>query len=811
DVEHFDAGFFGYSPREAEVLEPGHRIFLECAWEALENAGYDSERYPGRIGVYASGSLSTYLMNLYTRPSLVESVGDFHVVMGNEKDFLPTRVSYKLNLKGPSISIQTACSSSLVAVHIAGQALLAGECEMALAGGVSIGTPQISGYMFQKDGIESPDGHCRAFDAKGQGFVRGNGLGMVVLKRLEDALAEGDHIYAVIKGSAVNNDGSVKVGFTAPSVDGQAQVISMAIAISRIEPETIGYVEAHGTGTQLGDPVEIAALTKAFRAGTTREGFCAVGSVKTNIGHLDSAAGIAGLIKAVLALKRKEIPPSLHFEQPNPKIDFTRSPFYVNTELRSWQAGRTPLRAGVSSLGIGGTNAHVILEEAPKPEPSGPSRPYHLLVQSARTASGLEKITARLREHLDREENANLADIAYTLQLGRRPFGHRRAALCRDRQEAAAALESLDPKRVFTNAGGAKNRPVVFMFPGAGAQYVNMGVELYRSERVFRDSVDVCAQLLDASLGYDLRDFLYPRADVAEQVASRLRQTSVAMPALFVTEFALARLWMSWGVYPEAVIGHSFGEYVAACLAGVFSLEDALQLVSERGRLMQKLPAGAMLALPMAPHEVEPLLGGRLSLAAINGPSLCSVSGPADAIDELARALAEKGEEFHRLHIDVAAHSSMVEQVRDELTDFVGKLNLREPSIAYLSNVTGTWVAPGEVTDPGYWARHLCQTVRFADGAQELLKDRDRVFLEVGPGRTLSTLIRQHPGTTEIEVLPSMRHPEDQQSDSAFLLGALGRLWVSGVEVDWPAFYADERRLRLPLPTYPFEPKRFWI
>ncbi|HVF89472.1 MAG TPA: SDR family NAD(P)-dependent oxidoreductase [Blastocatellia bacterium] len=811
DIEMFDASFFGYSPREAEIIDPQQRLFLECAWEALEHAGYDPERYPDRIGVYASGSISTYLMNLYTHPRLIESAGDFHVVMGNEKDFLPTRVSYKLNLKGPSISIQTACSSSLVAVHVAGQALLAGECEMALAGGVSIGTPQVAGYMFQKDGIESPDGHCRAFDARGQGFVRGNGLGIVVLKRLEDALADGDHIHAVIKGSAVNNDGSVKVGFTAPSVDGQAQVISMAIAIGRIEPETIGYIEAHGTGTQLGDPVEIAALTKAFRAGTTKERFCAVGSVKTNIGHLDSAAGIAGLIKAVLALTRKEIPPSLHFERPNPKIDFASSPFYVNTELRSWQAGRTPLRAGVSSLGIGGTNAHVILEEAPRPKSSGPSRPYHLLLQSARTASGLEKATAHLREHLNREESASLADIAYTLQMGRRPFGHRRAALCRDRQEAAAALESLDPRRVFTSGGESKNRPVVFMFPGAGAQHVNMGVDLYRSERVFRDSVDMCAQLLGAILGYDLRDLLYPREDAAGQVAARLRQTSVAMPALFVTEFALARLWMSWGVYPEAVIGHSFGEYVAACLAGVFSLEDALQLVSERGRLMQKLPAGAMLALPMAPHEVEPLLGGRLSLAAINGPSLCSVSGPADAIEELALALTEKGEEFHRLHIDVAAHSSMVEQVRDEFTSFIGRLNLCEPSIAYLSNVTGTWVTPGEVTDPGYWARHLCQTVRFSDGARELLKEGDRVFLEVGPGRTLSTLIRQHPGTMETEVLTSMRHPEDQQSDSVSLLSALGRLWVAGVGVDWAAFYADERRVRVPLPTYPFEPKRFWV
>ncbi len=516
------------------------------------------------------------------------------------------------------------------------------------------------------------------------------------------------------------------------------------------------------------------------------------------------------MIKAVLALKHKHIPPSLHFEQPNPKIDFERSPFYVNTEMKPWQAGPAPRRAGVSSLGLGGTNAHVIVEEAPDQESPAPSRPFQLLVQSARTSSALEKMTANLREYLKNREE-NLSDIAYTLQIGRRAFSHRRVTLCKDRLDAIAALESADPKRVFTGPREAQNRPVAFMFPGGGAQYLNMAKGVYQNERSFRESVDICAHLLESALGYDLRDILFPPDEMAAAVAIRLRQISLALPALFVIEYALARLWMSWGVHPQAMIGHSLGEYVAACLAGVFSLEDALRVVAERGRLMEKMPPGAMLSLPLPQAQVEQLLGDRLSIAAINGPSLCSVSGSADAIEALASELAARGEEFHRLQIDVAAHSKVVEQIREEFSEFLENLDLREPTIAYISNVTGTWIRAEEATDPGYWADHLCKTVRFADGCRELLKDPEVILLEVGPGHTLSGLVRQHPEASRSEILCSLPHHDDPQPDEAFLLSTLGRLWVAGAEIDWPGFYENERRKRVALPTYAFERKRYWI
>ena len=816
DIELFDASFFDYSPRTAEIIDPQHRLFLETAWEALESAGYDSKTYEGQISVYGSASISSYfLFNLFSNSELIKLVGLDQIRHNNRTDNLTTRVAYKLDLKGSAITVQTGCSSSLVAVHLACQSLIDRESDMALAGGVSVTTLQKTGYLYQEGGILSPDGHCRAFDVKAQGTVSGDGVGIVILKRLADALADGDCIHAVIKGSAINNDGSAKVGYTAPSIDGQAKVIAEALAMARIESEMISYVEAHGTGTVLGDPIEIAALTKSFRARTEKKNFCAIGSVKTNIGHLDSAAGVASLIKTILALKHKQIPPSLHFEQPNPQIDFANSPFYVNSTLSEWKTNKTPRRAGVSSFGIGGTNAHVILEEAPVQEQGRQreqGRKYHLLVLSAKTESALETATANLVKHLQQHPEINLADVAYTQSVGRRMFDHRRIVVCQDLNDAVKILETKDPQQVFTHFQEPSEREIVFMFPGQGSQYVEMGRELYQTEPVFREQVDYCCEILIPVLGLDLRTILYPREEQATVAAQQLTQTYITQPALFVIEYALAKLWMAWGVRPSAMIGHSTGEYVAATLAGVFSLEDALMLVTTRGQLMQQMPAGDMLAVSLPEKEVQSLLGEELALAAINGSSLCVVSGPRSAIDELQNQLTQQAVDCHRLHTSGAFHSQMMDPIIQRFLDRVKKINLKPPQIPFVSNVTGIWITAAEATDPSYWARHLRQTVRFSQGITQLLQKPEQIFLEVGPGQTLSTLTRQHlEGGAQEVVLSSLRHPKEQHSDVGFALNTLGKLWQARAQIDWSGFYALQRHQRVPLPTYPFERQRYWI
>lgn len=812
DIDLFDAAFFGMSSREAEFTDPQHRLFLECAWEALESAGYDPETYQGLIGVYGGVGLSLYLLNnLYPSYGLVELATSPEIKLANDKDHLTTRVSYKLNLKGPSLTVQTACSTSLVAACLACQGLLTYQCDMALAGGVTIKIPPKTGALALR-GAASPDGHCRAFDAKAEGTASGSGVGLVVLKRLADALADRDHIYAVIKGSAINNDGSAKVGYTAPSVKGQASVIATAQSMAGVEAETISYIEAHGTGTSMGDPIEIAALTQVFRASTQKKGFCAVGSVKTNIGHTDAAAGVMSLIKTALALKHKRIPPSLNFEQPNPEIDFANSPFYVNAALSEWPAGRTPRRAGVSAFGLGGTNAHMILEEAPAPEPPTPARPWQLLLLSAQTDTALEMATTRLAEYLKRHPDLNLADVAYTLQAGRRAFDHRRVLTCRNLEEAVIGLETLNREQVFTGRAEPGERPVAFMFPGIDSLYVNMGAELYQTEPVFREQVDHCSELLQAHLGLDLRQVLYPPAGSEPAALAQLRQGPVALAALFVTSYALAQLWMAWGVRPRAMVGHSLGEYVAACLAGVLSLREALHLVVLRGQLFEQLPEGAMVTVLLPEQEVQPFLGETLDLAAINGPARCVVSGPAHAIHALEASLGEHKIDFHRMPVSRAAHSRAVTPILDAFAEAVAKLPLQAPRIPYVSNVTGTWITTAEATDPGYWARHLRQAVRFWDGVQEILSEPSCVLLEVGPGRTLSALVKLHLGSVaQRAVFSSLRLPREPRSDVECVLNTLGRLWLAGVQVDWPAFHAHERRCRVPLPTYPFERQRYWI
>jgi len=814
DVELFDASFFGYNAREAEILDPQQRLFLETSWHALEDAGYDPQRYEGLIGVYAGAAWNTYLLsNLTTHLELFDGGGAFQVFIASDKDFMPTRVSYKLNLKGPGLIIQTSCSTSLVAVHMACLSLLNYECDIALAGGVTVKVPQKAGYFYQEGGLASPDGHCRAFDAKAAGTIFGSGVGVVALKLLSEALNDGDHIHAIVKASAINNDGSAKVSYTAPSVDGQSQVIAAAHAMAGFEPETIRYIETHGTGTSLGDPIEVTALTKVFRKSTERKSFCAIGSLKSNVGHLDAAAGVGGFIKTVLALENRELPPSINFEVPNPAIDFAETPFYVNSKLTAWDAPDLPRRAAVSSFGVGGTNAHVILEEAPGRSSSAASRSWQLLPLSARTATALETSTENLLAWLREHEDASLSDVAYTLKVGRTVFRHRRILVSNDCDDAVQALEDPERVRVLTavDAEDPRDRQVVFLFPGQGSQYVRQAQDLYQNEAVFRKVFDECARLLKPYLGVELADVLYPATADDAEAAARIEQTALAQPILFVTEYALAQLWMHWGVKPAAMLGHSLGEYVAACLAGVFRLEDALRLIAARGRLMQEQPAGSMIAVGLPEKELAPLLPAEISLAAVNDPNSVVVSGSFSAMAEFTNELTRRDIGFRQLHTSHAFHSTMMEPVLDVFARELRQVRLQAPQLPFISSLTGSWITAEQATDVNYWRRQLREPVRFSQGLRELLLDTERVFVEVGPGRTLTTLGARHAEGRGRIFLPSLRHAKEEKSDTALLLESLGRLWLAGVAIDWQGFYEHERRNRVPLQPYPFERQRFWI
>ena len=802
----FDARFFGYSPREAEVLDPQHRVFLECAWEALEDAAYSPNNYRGSIGVFAGSAMSSYMSRFQTPSGAI----DFVTRVGNDKDFVPTRVSYKLNLKGPSVNIQTACSTSLVAVHVACESVLTGACDIALAGGVSIIFPQKTGHLYEEEGILSPDGHCRAFDAEARGTVAGNGVGIVVLKRLSEALADRDNIRAVILGSAVNNDGDRKVGYTAPSIDGQAQAIAMAQMMAGVDAGDISYIEAHGTGTQLGDPIEIAALTQAFRMRTTKRGFCAVGSLKTSVGHLDAAAGVAGLIKTVLALENRVLPASLHYERPNPQIDFQSSPFYVNARSASWSPAGKPRIAGVSSFGIGGTNAHVIVREAPPRPEKIPTTQPQLIVLSAKGEESLAASIETFAEHLGSHNDVDLRDVAYTLQVGRKAFPHRQAFVC-PTANAADVLMTGQPIAGTVDTTGAPPS-VAFLFPGAGAQYFNMAKGLHMAMPAFAEQMDLCCGLLEKPLGVDLRSVLYGDESQAQDSTEMLRHTRLGLPALFVTEYALARLWMSLGVRPAAMIGHSLGEYVAACVSGVLSLEDALKLVVDRARLMETLPSGSMLAVPVSERRIREIFGSDMSIATINAPAMCVVSGRAEQMEKAAAALAAHGIESRRVHVDVAAHSEVVDPILAEFSACAGDLRLRPPDIPYISSVTGRWITPREACDASYWPKHIRETVRFSDGLSELLDDPKRILLEVGPGHTLGGLVRQHPKCRDGHlVLSSVRHVHDSESDHELFLKAVGRLWTAGIDIDWDQLHQPSTPRRISLPPYSFDRQRYWV
>jgi acyl transferase domain-containing protein/thioesterase domain-containing protein len=809
--DQFDARFFGYSGREASLTDPQQRLFIEKSWEALEHAGYGSNGDGASVGVYAGASPSSFRELLPRLDVQRDVLGRMELMIGNELDYLATRVSYKLNLKGPSVTIQTACSTSLTAVHFACQGLLTYQCNLALAGGVSVNIRRPWGYFYKEGGILSPDGRCRAFDANANGTVIGQGVGVVVLKRLSEALADGDTIYAVIKGSAINNDGSSKIGFTAPSVDGQAEVISLAHGLSDVQADSVTYVEAHGTGTKLGDPIEVAALTKAFRATTDKRGYCALGSVKASIGHADAAAGIAGLIKTVLMLKNGRIPPSLYYQTPNPEINFSSSPFFVPTRLEAWSRNGNLRRAGVSSFGLGGTNVHVVLEEAPEAPPSAPSRSHQLIIISARTPSALAEAGANLTRCLENSKLISLSDAAYTLKVGRKHFEHRRALVCNSVEEAVGILKDPESPKALLGQHKLGEPSIVFMFPGQGSQYPGMARELYEAEPIFRGVLDSCTEILSPILELDLRRIIFAEKDRLEDGAPRINQTAIAQPALFVFEYALAKLWEKWGIRPRAMIGHSIGEYVAACLAGVFNLESALSLVAARGRLMQQMPPGAMLAVAASETEAMRFLSDKLAVAAVNSPRSCVVSGGFPDIEALEKRLDREKIAHRRLVTSHAFHSHMMAPAAQQLAEEMGSHKLGPPRIPFLSNRSGTWITDEQATRPAYWADHLCRTVRFSQCIETLLKGEDQVLLEVGPGNTLSTLVKQQSARPAGHViLTSVRHPKEDRSDVEHILTTLGRLWLSGVKPDWEGFYADERRRRIPLPTYPFERQRFW-
>ena len=810
--EGFDAEFFGFSPKEAAILDPQHRQFLEVAWEALEEAGHPPEKFPGRIGVWAGCGMGSYFyFNLCSNRDLVDQTGMFLLRhTGNDKDFLATRVSHILDLKGPSINIQTACSTSLVAVHYAGQALLNGECDMALAGGVTIEMPHARGYLYQEGEILSPDGHCHAFDHRAQGTVFGSGAGCVVLRRLSDALRDGDHIWAVIKGTAVNNDGAAKAGYLAPSVDGQAACIAEAQAIAGVTGDQVGYVECHGTGTYLGDPIEVAALTSAFRETTDAVGSCKIGSVKTNIGHLDTAAGVAGLIKVALSLHHHQIPPSLGFEKPNPGIDFETSPFRVNARLSDWTSDG-PRFGGVNSLGVGGTNAHAVLQEAPQIAASEASDwPFQPLILSARSKSALDGQAERLAAHLRAHPEQPLADVAWTLKEGRRTFEKRRVIVAETHEEAAALLQGGDSRRVFNHDWLGDNPDVVFMFPGGGAQYAGMARDLYETEPVFADWMDQGLSVLEPKLDYDIRALWLPKAGEEAAANERLKKPSVQLPLILITEFALAKLFESWGVEPSALVGHSMGENTAAALAGVMSFEDAIGLVLLRGQLFDTVPAGGMLSVPMSETDLRPHLGPNHDVASDNAPGLCVISGPDSGLRDLAHKLADLGIETQRIAIDIAAHSRMLEPILDRFGAYLRSIPLNPPRLPILSNATGQPLTHAQATDPAYWVKHLRNTVNFRACMQTLMQVPNRVYVEMGPGRALSSLAQAN-GVAAGQVVPALRHPEQKMADDAWHMAALVRLWACGVAIDWPQIWGEARRNRVSLPTYAFQRKPYFI
>ena len=812
DYDKFDAHFFGYTPREVSMMDPQQRLFLECCWEAFEDGGYNPDIYDEPVGVFGGCAINSYMIFSGVHKRFYTEF--LSSVVGNDNSFLANRVSFQLNLNGPAVSVQTACSSSLVSVHLAVKSLLSGECSMALAGGVAVWVPHEAGHMYKEGSVFTKDGHCRTFDAKATGTMFGNGAGVVLLKRLDDAINEGDTIHAVIKSTAVNNDGAKKTDYTAPSVDGQAEVVVEALANAGVSAEDISYVETHGTGTFIGDPIEIRALTKAYEAFTDRKGYCGIGSVKPNIGHLDAGAGAAGLIKTVMALKHKMIPPSINFDEPNPALDLENSPFYVNTTLRKWESpDGSPLLAGLTSLGMGGTNAHIILQEAPVTVKPAVKDQWPLLLNfSAKKESALDDYASKLAGFIKASPEISLPNVAYSLQKGRKGFIHRRFLVAESRDDAIQKLENLPSASVKTFSDQVYDRQVVFMFPGQASQYVNMGLDLYKSNPVFKQNLDTCAETLKPILDVDIRDLIYPQPGDEERASKQLQNTIYTQPAIFSIEYSLARVWMDLGIEPVAVIGHSMGEFTAACVAEVFDLETGLKLIAMRGQIMQELEPGRMLTVMLPATEAEVYLNDRLSVSVINTPSSCVLSGDAEAIEAVKNIFDEKGIYCRLLDTSHAFHSHMMDPVLEKYREFASGMTFSDPLIPIVSTVRGDWASPDDIISPDYWADNIRQPVQFADSVRKLFSWPEWILMEIGPGNTLTTLAKQHPEIPSAQVaVQTMRHPKQQQDDNAFILEALGRLWSCGYPLVWERLYRENPVYKIPLPTYAFQRIRCWI
>ena len=830
EADHFDARFFRTPPRAAEMTCPQQRIMLELAWTALEDAGIIPEKSSDTIGVWAGTySTSYFINNVLTNPDLVKQTGEFQAGVLNEKDYIATRVAHSLNLTGPAINVNTACSTSLVALIEACKSIDAGHCDIAIAGGASVTFPQNSGHLHQTGSIFSPDGHCRPFDAKGAGTLFSDGAGVVVVRRLEDAIENGDRVYAVVKGFGINNDGGEKASFSAPSIEGQAKAIAMAQNMAGVSPETIGYIEAHGTATPIGDPIEVTALKTVFESKTDRKQFCAIGSVKSNIGHTVAAAGIAGLIKAAMSLHDEKIPATLHFENPNPQIDFENSPFKVCDLLTPWNRSDQPRRAGVSSFGVGGTNAHILLEEAPKAsesrqiESGSNELPVCIVPVSGKSEEALLGNVDSLAKSVEQcvnDADLTLDQIAQTLQLGRDEFAWRAAVVSDGIADTATTLAEKKPPRFIKRKASAGERDVVFMFPGQGSQYVRMGQNLYGHSTVFRENLDRCAEILNPLLGRDLRDVLFPPDGDEEASSEILKNTQFTQPALFSLGYSLAKVWLSWGVQPAALMGHSIGEFAAACTAGVFQLEDGLKMIAERGRAMQALPGGSMMSVRLPGAEVEPLLWGDMAIGSYNGPSLCVVAGPDDQVAELQKQLESNDIVCRHLHTSHAFHSPMMNEIVDPFADFVGQFELSTPQIPILSTVTGEWMTDAQATDPRYWAEHLRKPVRFSDAVlrmwDEESGDPGRILIELGPRRTLATLSKQHASDPKSQIsIPTLSDNADNNTEWHSMMSAVAQLWVAGASIDWSRLSSDgqpRRKARhVGLPTYAFQRKKYFI
>lgn len=805
--EFFDADFFGYSDVEAEIMNSQCRIAHEYAWSALEDAGYNPYLYKGKIGNYWGCGSTTYWELLVNLSGKVNCLGEYASWLLSSRDFHSTRLSYKLNLKGPSIILNTSCSTSLVAVDMACHAILTGQCDMAMVGAVSVSSTSRQGYEYQEGMINSADGHCRAFDSNASGTSSGEGIGVIILKSLEDAIEDNDHIYATIKGSAVNNDGNLKVGYTAPSVTGEKEVIQKAMSMADIDAESISYVETHGTGTILGDPIEIDALTKAFSL--DGEKTCAIGSVKTNIGHLDVAAGMAGLIKTILCLKHKMLPRSINYENPNPNINFDNSPFYVNTKLRPWVNEKYPLRAGVSSFGIGGTNAHVILEEAPTVTKKNRKNGKVITFLSARSESVLSRMSSNLARYLNKNQ-VNLEDMSYTLLSGRKRFACRKMFVCDTVQETIELLETGQNSKVSTYVGDENKKKLVFMFPGQGFQYIGMAFGLYKNQPVFQKYIDQCFEIIQQKVGYDFKKLLFSIAD--DENSEKIIQTVYAQPIIFSLEYSLAKYLMSLNITPYAMIGHSLGEYVAATVSGVFTLEDALKLVIFRGEIMQSMPKGVMVCINIEVENLKDYLNYKLSLVAVNSKDQCVVSGDEQAILDFEATMKTAGYMCIRLKTSHAFHSYMMDSGLGTFKQIVDSIPKQIPKIPYISNVTGEWITHEQALDSEYWVKHLRKTVQFKDGLEKLIQDEDKIFIEIGAGRTLSTFARKSlQWNDKYQAVNMLKGVKDTEEDYSYFLNQLGLLWLYGVNVEWDKFFNTKNTCRVSLPTYSFNRKRYWI